>query len=74
MNDTSITKGIAEEYSLDEEEPAEDKPSVALLSKARKSVNLPVVTKKTTNPALARTTTVNTRNTPRPKKESKPSK
>ena len=37
MSDTSITKGIEEEYSLDEEEPAEDNTSVALLSAARKS-------------------------------------
>ena len=58
MSDTSITKGIEEEYSLDEEEPEEDNTSVALLSAARKSVNLPAVSNKTTNPALARITTV----------------
>jgi hypothetical protein len=74
MSDTSITKGIEEEYSLDEEEPAEDNTSVALLSAARKSVNLPAVTNRTTNPALARTVTVNTRNVSKSKKKSRPAK
>ena len=74
MSDTSITKGIEEEYSLDEEEPEEDNTSVALLSAARKSVNLPAVSNKTTNPALARITTVDTRSTSKTKKKSKPAK
>ena len=40
MSDTSFTQGVEDEFSLDEEEPAENETSVALLDAARKSLNL----------------------------------
>ena len=55
MSDTSFTQGVEDEFSLDEEEPAENETSVALLDAARKSLNLQKSSKSTSS--IQKTTT-----------------
>ena len=61
MSDTSFTQGVEDEFSLDEEEPAENETSVALLDAARKSLNLQKSSKSTSSIQKTTTRTLHSR-------------